>query len=136
MAKRELRVTSKDVPELLKTLSCGDAVDQTIALQKLCPCRNRRYDREVWLAIFRAYEAEKSIAVRDQAFHAIDTLIKRGKNDPRTQELLCWLSEQGITALPLAEAVPEWKPGGRGGLNGLYIPRYEASPRSRANRRR
>ena len=49
--------------------------------------------------------------VRDQAFHAIDTLLTRARTDPRSQELLKWLAEQGICeSLALEEAVPVWQP--------------------------
>jgi hypothetical protein len=128
------KITSRDVPRLLATLDCGDPHAQKHTLQLLCPCRNRRYDQEVWLAIFRAYERGETGGVRDQAYHAIETLLTRARTDPRSQELLCWLAEQGVTSLPLLENVPSWIPNLRGG--GLYIPRYERSPRSRANRRR
>jgi hypothetical protein len=121
---------------MLATLSCGDPKEQTETLKLLCPCRNRRYDREVWLAIFQAYESGVTGDVRDQALHAIETLRERAKADPRTQELVVWLLEQKVTQLPLDEVLPEWKPAGRAGMNGLYIPRYEPSPRSKRNRRK
>ncbi len=134
--KREPKVRSWDLPRLLATLECGDPQEQKDTLRSLCPCRNPRYDQEVWLAIFRAYECEENVLVRDQAFHAIDTLFKRARIDPRSQELLRWLADQGVVPQTLDGVIPEWQPVGRGGLNGLYIPRYERSPRSKANRRR
>jgi hypothetical protein len=131
------RIRSNDLPRLLETLSCGDPHDQQKALQLLCPCRNARYDQEVWLAIFRAYESgEVGGHVRDQAFHAIETLRQRAKTDPRSQRLIQWLIDNGVTSLPLDENIPIWKPTGRAGLDGLYIPRYEPASRSRRNRRR
>lgn len=134
--KPHQRVTSKDVPRLLELLSCGDPDAQQRTLQTLCPCRNVRYDKEVWLAIFHAYEDGENGHVRDQAGHAIDTLLTRARTDPRSQRLLHWLAEQGIASLPLEHNVPVWDPLGRAGLNGVYIPRYERAPRSKANRRR
>ena len=135
MAEHIEKITSRDIPRLLETLSCGDAKEQQHVLKQLCPCRNRRYDQDIWLAIFQAYTCEDAgPGVRDQAGHAIGTLMERARTDPRTQELLRWLVSQGITQISLEKSVPTWIPNLRG--NGLYIPRYEPSPRSRANRRR
>ena len=128
------KVTSRDVPHLLETLACGDPEAQQETLRLLCPCRNVRYDREIWLAIFQAAEAGETGSVRDQAHHAIGTLYENARTDPRSQEVLRWLAENGVE-IPV-NRIPEWRPGGRGGLNGLYIPRYEAPSRSKANRRR
>src|SRR5437763_321391 len=52
---RKRRLTSQDVPGVLEVLAGSDEDAQCEALTRLCPCRNRRYDREVWLAIPRAY---------------------------------------------------------------------------------
>ncbi len=134
--KRAAKVTSQDVPRLLETLACADPHAQKDALQLLCPCRNRRYDQELWLAICRAYQEGDTGGVRDQAGHAIETLRQRARTDPRSQKLVLWLTEQGALSLPLDRIVPEWQPTGRAGLNSLYIPRFERSPRSKANRRR
>lgn len=134
--QENLRVTSRDVPRLVETIHCGDTGDQQHALMLACPCRNRRYDKELWLAIFRAYAESDDAQVRDQAVHAIGTLRERARTDPRSQKLLLWLEAQGVASPSLTEAVPTWQPGGRAGLNGLYIPRFERSPRSKANRRR
>lgn len=104
------KVTAGDVPRLLEDLSCGTPAAQRDTLELLCPCRNRVYDREVWLAIFKAYEHGVNGAVRDQAGHAIGTLRERARNDPRSQELLAWLAQQNITSLPLENAIPTWQP--------------------------
>ena len=129
------RVTSRDVPTLLQELSCGDPNAQAETLHALCPCRNRRYDKEVWRAIFAAQAESDNAQVRDAATHAIETLRERARTDPRSQELLLWLVEQDVpTRVPLDLDVPAWIPNLRG--NGLYIPRYEPAPRSKANRRR
>jgi hypothetical protein len=132
--RKSARITWRDVPRLLESLSCGDEQNRKQTLELLCPCRNRRYDKEVWVAIFDAYHNAEGAGVRDQAGHAIGTLYERARNDPRSQELLRWLEAQGIITEALDEKIPTWIPGLRG--NGLYIPRYEHSPRSRANRRR
>ena len=132
--KRRAKVRSGDLPKLLETISCGDAKSQQAALALLCPCRNPRYDLDVWRAIFTAYAEATNPGVRDQAGHAIGTLRERAKDDPRSQELIARLQEEGLDSHSLTDAVPVWVPNLRG--NGLYIPRYEPSPRSRANRRR
>ncbi|HZP80508.1 MAG TPA: hypothetical protein VFB21_02610 [Chthonomonadaceae bacterium] len=132
--KERERVTPKDMPRLMEVLACGDWEAQKHTLKLLCPCRNPQYDRHVWRAIFQTYEAADPTGVRDQAFHAIETLLTRARTDPRSQELLKWLAEQEVcSSLALEDAVPVWQPR----LSpGLYIPRYERSPRSKANRRR
>jgi len=137
MAKRHEKIVLQDVPRLLETLACGDDGEQQHMLRLLCPCHNRRYDREVWLAIFGAYECpDSSGAVRDQAGHAIGTLRERARTDPRSQELLRWLSAQGVLEAPLEAVLPVWNPRPSGEPNGLRIPRPPRPPRSRANRRR
>ena len=56
-------------------------------LTRLCPCRNRVYDREVWTRLFVVRESDDS-QVRQAAKHAIHTLLDNAKTDPRSQELL------------------------------------------------
>jgi hypothetical protein len=132
------RLTSRDVPGILATLAGDDEEAQCEVLTRLCPCRNRRYDREVWLEILRAYSCGGSGTVRDQAGHALDTLRQRLRTDPRSQELVRWLAEQDALPFPLDDEIPEWQPRAVPGQAGgpLRIPRPERTPRSRANRRR
>ncbi len=132
--ERRAKVRSRDLPALLETISCGDPKSQKAALELLCPCRNPRYDLDVWRTIFTAYADATNPGVHDQAGHAIGTLRERAKDDPRSQELIARLIAEGLDSHSLGDAVPEWIPNLRG--NGLYIPRYEHSPRSKANRRR
>jgi hypothetical protein len=132
--KLATRITAKDVPRLLDDLACGDPETKEHALGLVCPCRNRNYDKQLWLAIFRAYEGGETGEVRDKAGHAIGTLLERARIDPRSQKLLRELAAEGVDSLPLDTAVPVWIPNLRG--NGLYIPRFERTPRSKANRRR
>jgi hypothetical protein len=134
--KRERKVRSRDIPRLLETLTYGDAGAQCSTLRMLCPCRNVRYDEEVWLAIFRAYESSDRTGVRHDALHAIGTLLERARTDPRTQDLLRRLVEKGVRSISLESAIPTWRPISRNDtVNGLVIPRWERSHRSKANRR-
>ena len=131
------RVTSRDMPRLLEILDGDDAEAQCDALRHLCPCRNRRYDREVWLAIFRAYENAEGVAVRDQALHAIETLRERVRTDPRSQELVRWLADEGADVLALEHAIPVWNPRHvRAGAKLPPIPRWERGHRSKPNKQR
>jgi hypothetical protein len=134
--RRGEKVDWRRVPEMLAALHGDDPDARHRALRLLCPCRNRRYDREVWLAILRIYEESGVGTERDDAGHAIGTLLERARTDPRSQELLRWLAGQGVTSLPLEAAVPVWQPRSLPGRGGLRIPPIERAPRSRANRRR
>lgn len=146
--RTERRVTSRDVPRLLEALAGNDVEAQCDALRDLCPCRNRRYDREVWRAIFDAYASSEDASVRDQAIHAIETLRGRVRTDPRSQELVRWLAEQGVVdPLGLETAIPLWNPRPtvrrcplratpwhKAGLP--PIPRWERGHRSRPNKQK
>lgn len=159
------RITSREVPRLLQILAGDDAGAQCDALRALCPCRNRRYDKELWLEIMRAYETSDHPQVRDQAHHAIETLRNRVRTDPRSQELARWLNGHK-RAWRVHWSVPVWPPrlaiNATGALvsgafeigasatgvissglmptgvlpDGRLIPSWERSPRSKANRRR
>jgi hypothetical protein len=128
------RLASQRLDVIEETLACGSLDDQKDLLTALCPCRNRRYDQNVWLAIFRAAEEGETGAIRDQAQHAIGTLMERVKTDPRTQKLVRQLIDDGQVSRLTEEAIPKWIPNLRG--NGLYIPRFERSSRSKSNRRK
>ena len=139
MAKQERvnrRVTSRDVPGLLEALAGNDVEAQCDALRDLCPCRNRRYDREVWRAIFDLYAGSEEASVRDQAIHAIETLRGRVRIDPRSQELVRWLGEQDVAEpFGLEAAIPLWRTVGR--KSSLPpMPRWERGHRSRPNKQR
>lgn len=121
--------------ELIQALRSPDWDAQKAALEYLCPGRNRFYDRDLWLAILHVYGATGSHKVRDAARHAVATLRRRVRTDPRAQELARWLATQHALAAPLLDAIPTWHdhaphPGT------MEIPRWERSPRSRANRTR
>ena len=132
--KPNRKLTYRDVPALLESLSCEDQQEQHDTLTLLCPCRNRLYDQGVWVAIFEAHERGETGAVRDQAGHAIGTLLERARTDPRSQDLLQRLTDLGIECPSVDNAIPTWRPNLRG--NGLYIPRFEQTTRSKSNRRR
>jgi hypothetical protein len=135
LVRRDDRITSQDAPLLLHALTEGDGAAQQEALRLLCPCRNRCYDRELWLEVFHAYEEAGGDGVRDAIGHAVTTLLERARTDPRTQELLRWLSEQDATFMHLEAAVPVWRPRPHS-AGGLPIPPREQARRSKANRRR
>ncbi len=129
------RLTARDMPRILAAIEGEDPDARHDALRAMCPCRNRRYDREAWLAILQTYETADGDAERDDAQHALGTLVERARRDPRSQELLRWLAEQGVSSLILDSAIPEWRPRGNG-AGSLKIPPPERARRSRANRRR
>ena len=129
-------MTSQDMPRLLDILEGDEPEEKQKALRLLCPCRNPHYNKEVWKTVFRAAESGEDAHVRDQAQHAIGTLRERARTDPRSQDLLLQLAEEGIVLPGLENLLPVWNPLGRAGLDGLYIPRYEPQPRSRKNRSR
>ncbi len=131
------RITARDVARILETLNGCDDEAKHDALRDLCPCRNRRYDREVWAAIYDAYE-HGDAAIRDQAGHAIGTLQGRIRTDPRSQELAGWLAQEIPAAAALALQIPVWnpKPLFMGGAKSLAVPRFERTHRSRKNKQR
>ena len=131
---QSIKLASQRLEAIEETLACGTHEDQKELLTALCPCRNRRYDQNVWLAIFRAAEEGDTGAIRDQAGHAIGTLMERVKTDLGSQKLVRTLLAEGKISRLTADAIPTWIPNLRG--NGLYIPRFENSARSRSNRRR
>jgi hypothetical protein len=130
------RVRSRDIPELLELLACGDPKAQAETLTLLCPCRNVRYDKEVWAAIFHASRCGVDGTVRDKAEHAIGTLRERARTDPRSQALVGWLVEQGVAPPLLEDAIPAWRPRPSADLNGIAIPPYERPARSPHKRQR
>jgi hypothetical protein len=73
--------------ELIRVLDEGYSEELCQALETLCPCRNRVYDREVWQRIFEARNSDDP-RVRHQASHAIDTLLQRAPHDQRSLQLL------------------------------------------------
>jgi hypothetical protein len=139
MPEKTRRITARDVPNILETLDgCDDEAKQE-ALRDLCPCRNRRYDKEVWAAIYDAYETGDA-AIRDQAGHAIETLQGRIPTDPRSQELARWLANEVPAAAGLALRIPVWNPKPTFALGKnvkpLAVPHFQRTHRSRKNKRR
>jgi hypothetical protein len=134
--RKSERVTSKDIPRLLDSLECGDWTEQAETLTLLCPCRNVRYDKEVWVAIFRAAECSDLPGVKDRAGHAIGTLRERARTDPRSQALLAWLVERGVAPPAMRESIPAWRPFVAPEAGGLQIPPFPHPARSRHKRQR
>jgi hypothetical protein len=135
-AKRaeERPVTSRDIPRLLAILNGCDDEAKPEALRSLCPCRNRRYDEEVWRAVFAALDSPDA-AVRDDAQHVVAELRARVRTDPRTQELLGRLAAEVPAAAALTHNVPVWYE--KAPLpKGLVVPRFERGHRSSKNKQR
>jgi hypothetical protein len=130
------KVTSQDMPRLLDILEGDQPEEKQKVLRLLCPCRNPHYNKEVWKTVFQTAEAGEDGSIRDQAQHAIATLRERARTDPRSQDLLQQLAQEGVELPGLEDILPVWNPLGRAGLNGLYIPRYEVPSRSKKNRAR
>lgn len=136
------------LPQLVAALEGTDSEAQCNALQQLCPCRNRCYDKAVWLKIFELRDNPAAPRVRDQANHAIDTLLReRVRIDPRSRDLVRWLRQQRV--LPYESSKPvrvaptyavlnQADPGAPMAVaqSDLQIPVWERSRRSKTNRRR
>ncbi|MBV9470878.1 MAG: hypothetical protein JO316_14505 [Abitibacteriaceae bacterium] len=136
------------LPQLVAALEGTDSEAQCNALQQLCPCRNRCYDKAVWLKIFELRDSTSAPRVRDQANHAIDTLLReRVRIDPRSRDLVRWLREQRVlphaTPSPI-RVVPTYAMMSQENQGApvaavqpdLQIPVWERSRRSKTNRRR
>jgi hypothetical protein len=91
MAGTRERITSRDVPNLLDVLAGDDLDAKCNALTTLCPCRNRVYVRDAWLAILHAEEWGETEHVRDRARHALDSLRERVPFDSEAESLVRWL---------------------------------------------
>src|SRR5437016_14071314 len=96
MPKKAEKITPEDLPRLMETLSGENAAAQQQALRMLCPCRNRVYDRDVWVEIYRALDSPLGEEVRDRAEHAVKTLEERAQTSEEAKELLDWLERSGF----------------------------------------
>ncbi len=114
MSRTDDRIRPGDLEELIRTLDRGEPEDQCRALRLLCPCRNRVYDREAWLRIFRARHSNE-FGVRDAAHHAIQTLRSRALVDPRTWDLLVTLGREMDEDLlgGCLDSIGQWGPANR-----------------------
>lgn len=130
------RLDSRATLALLEVLRGEDTTAQCAALRALCPCRNRRYDKEVWIEIFRLFRTTSDNRVRDGAQHAIDTLKNRVRSDPRSQELVRKVAPFDPRARELIHRIPTHREPMAATQSTLVIPGWERSPRSRRNRRR
>lgn len=130
------RLDSRATLDLLEALRGTDTTAQCAALHALCPCRNRRYDKEVWIEIFRLFRTTTHSRVRDDAQHAIDTLQNRTRTDPRSQELVRKLAPFDPRARELSRRIPTYREPMADAQSTLVVPNWERTPRSRRNRRR
>ena len=71
---KKLTASGKIYSLILVLDTGGSSEEKCDALTRLCPCRNRIYDREVWQRIFMASE-DDDWQVRQKEKHAIDTLL-------------------------------------------------------------
>ena len=71
---KKLTASGKIYSLILVLDTGGSSEEKCDALTRLCPCRNRIYDREAWQRIFRPSE-DDDWQVRQKAKHAIDTLL-------------------------------------------------------------
>lgn len=130
------RITPEELPRVLQTLRDGAARAQCDALRRLCPCRSRCYEPQVWLSILHMWANTHDEQVRHQAQHAIDTLQNRTRTDPRSQELVRKLAPFDPRARELSRRIPTYREPMTDAQSTLVVPNWERTPRSRRNRRR
>ncbi len=84
---------SKTIDVLLATISDGTHDARCNTLRSLCPCRNNNREAEVWEEIFtRALEG--GMRERNQAIHAIGTLMEKGIRSPGWRDILHQFSDR------------------------------------------
>jgi hypothetical protein len=102
-----------DVREAAGVLDAGTSKEKVAALELLCPCRNRVYDRELWEKIVRERRSDEP-GVAHQAEHALGTLLQRAAVDPRSQALIEELeAEAQAGVLESLVNISLWGPRGR-----------------------
>ncbi|MCY3813503.1 MAG: hypothetical protein OXH15_17045 [Gammaproteobacteria bacterium] len=70
-------MTETDIDKLLAAMNGGSYMSRCDAIRALCPCRNNSVrDLAVWAEIFRKAQ-EGGFRERDQAAHAIGTLMDK-----------------------------------------------------------
>ena len=76
-------MTEIDIDKLLAAMSAGSYLSRCDAIRALCPCRNNSVrDLAVWAAIFRKAR-DGGFRERDQAAHAIGTLMDKAARNYR-----------------------------------------------------
>lgn len=94
------RIMPEEIPALLTALEEGDAATKRDILRRLCPCRSRCYEGEVWLAIFHTYHTSMDEAVCNQAEHAIETLREFSRTSVYAHDTVEWLAREHAITLP------------------------------------
>jgi hypothetical protein len=94
-------ITSEELAELQAVLDAydGDPGAQCEALTRLCPCRSRWDDPDVWRSILHAQECSPDPKVRHQAEHAVDTLRIYARTNPHFADLAGRLDRETGSAL-------------------------------------
>ena len=83
-----------DVEKLLAAMNAGSYLSRCDAIRDLCPCRNNSIrDLAVWAEIFRK-AGEGGFRERDQAAHAIGTLMDKAARNAEWRAVLQAFSDQ------------------------------------------
>ena len=83
-----------DVDKLIAAMNAGSYLSRCEAIRGLCPCRNNGVrDLAVWAEIFRK-AGEGGFRERDQAAHAIGTLMDKAARNAEWRDVLQAFSDQ------------------------------------------
>ena len=81
-------MTEIDIDKLLAAMNTGSNLSRCDAIRALCPCRNNGIrDLAVWAEIFRKAR-EGGFRERDQAAHAIGTLMEKAARNAEWRDVL------------------------------------------------
>lgn len=87
-------VTEIDIDKLLAAMNVGSYLSRCDAIRALCPCRNNSVrDLAVWAEIFRKAR-EGGFRERDQAAHAIGTLMEKAARNAEWRDVLHAFSDE------------------------------------------
>ena len=77
-----------DIDKLLAAMNTGSNLSRRVAIRALCPCRNNSVrNLAVWAEIFRKAR-EGGLQERDQAAHAIGTLMEKAARNAQWRDVL------------------------------------------------
>lgn len=72
---------------LLVSMNSGNTKSRCNTLRNVCPCRNNQRDIGVWREVFRK-AAEGSMNERNQAAHAIGTLLQKAQRSAQWRDVV------------------------------------------------